>query len=47
MKADYTHVCVYRLDEFNKSFCWFSRPSFIKFHELHFIAPHFTVIREE
>jgi hypothetical protein len=34
--------------EFNKSFCWFSRSSFSKFHEVkfefHFISPHFTVI---
>jgi hypothetical protein len=32
------------LIEFNKSFCCFSRSSFINFHEFHFISPHFTVI---
>ncbi len=35
------------LIEFNQSFCWFSRSSFTKFHKIHFISPHFTVINEE
>ncbi len=35
------------LIEFNKYFCWFSRSSFTKFHEFHFISPHYTVIRAE
>ena len=34
------------LMEFNKSFCWFSRSSITKFHEFHFISPHFTVLSE-